>query len=543
MKSTPVLLPSVLILALSLVARVAADVHPNALFSDNAVLQQNVSVPVWGTADANEAVSIEIDGQTATTTADKDGKWQVLLKPQKAGGPFTLTIKGNNTVVAKNVLIGEVWICSGQSNMAFNLATDANAAVERTKLANPQLRMFTVARNSAAFPATELTGKWAVSGPGAPSLFSAVGYYFGRDIQKATGFPVGMIHTSVSGTPAQAWTSFAALEKVPALADYANAERALIAAYPERAEKYTAEKATFDKQLAEWNAAGGKDYEAALKAWPEKNKAARAAGQPAIPKPEFAQPKPVVPVSPNGTGGAPTVLFNGMIAPLVPYAIKGAIWYQGEANSAKAAEYRTLFPTMIADWRAHWGQGDFPFFFVQIAPNNGMRPEIREAQLLTWQSTPNTAMAVTTDVGDADNIHPRHKEPVGARLALAARALTYGEKIEYSGPIYASLKIDGSRAIVSFTHVGGGLVAKDGPLKGFTIAGEDKKTFVDAKAEIVGDTIVVTSDKVATPTAVRYGWARVPDVNLFNKEGIPASPFRTDPEADEVVPPASAPAR
>jgi len=532
MKSYPTLLPSVLVLALSLASRAAADVRPNALFSDNAVLQQNAALPVWGTADAGEAVTVELDGQTAKATADKDGKWKAVLKPQKAGGPFTLTIKGNNTVVAKNVLVGEVWICSGQSNMNFGLGSDANAAVERPKAANPQLRMFTVVRASYAFPSAEVTGKWVVSAPGSSASFSAVGYYFGRDIQNATGFPVGMIHTSVSGTPAQAWTSLAALEKVPALADYAKSAHALIAAYPERAEKYPAEKTSFDQALAEWNAAGGKEYEAALKAWPEKNKAARAAGLPAIPKPEFARAKPAVPVSPHGTGGAPTVLFNGMIAPLVPYAIKGAIWYQGEANSGKAAEYRTLFPTMIADWRAHWGQGDFPFFFVQIAPHNGMRPEIREAQLLTAQSTPNTAMAVITDVGDAENIHPRQKEPAGARLALAARALTYGEKIEYSGPLYASFKAEGNRAIVSFTHLGGGLVAKDGPLKGFTVAGADKK-FVEAKAEIVGDTIVVTSDQVATPTAVRYGWARFPVVNLINKAGIPASPFRSDTESAE----------
>ena len=219
-----------------------------------------------------------------------------------------------------------------------------------------------------------------------------------------------------------------------------------------------------------------------------------------------------------------------MIAPIIPYAIKGTIWYQGEANTKKSAEYRTLFPRMIADWREKWAQGEFPFLFVQIAPHMHMFPELREAQLLTWKKTPGTAMAVTTDVGHAQDIHPRQKEPVGARLALAARALAYGEKIEYSGPEFDSMKVDQNRVILTFKHLGTGLMAKDGELKGFTIAGADKK-FVDAKAEISGDTVVVTSDQVPAPIAVRYGWSNVPDVNLYNKEELPASPFRTDTES------------
>ncbi len=227
--------------------------------------------------------------------------------------------------------------------------------------------------------------------------------------------------------------------------------------------------------------------------------------------------------SPN----APTVLYNGMIAPLLPYAIRGVIWYQGESNVGRERQYRTLFPTMIADWRRAWGEGDFPFLFVQIAPYNGMTPEIREAQLLSWQNTKNTAMAVTIDCGDAGDIHPAHKQPVGARLALAARALAYGEKLEYSGPIFASMKIKGTTAVLRFTHPGGGLVAKDGPLQGFTIAGADK-VFHPARAEIHGRTIIVSAAAVSRPVAVRYGWANVPEGNLFNRAGLPASPFRTD---------------
>lgn len=224
---------------------------------------------------------------------------------------------------------------------------------------------------------------------------------------------------------------------------------------------------------------------------------------------------------------APTVLYNGMIAPLLPYAIRGAIWYQGEANSPRARQYQTLFPAMIAGWRKAWDQGDFPFLFVQIAPFWEMTPEIREAQLLSWRKTRNTAMAVTMDCGDAKDIHPANKEPVGARLALAARALAYGEEIEYSGPVFDSMRTDGANAILRFTHPGGGLVAKGGSLKGFTIAGADM-VFHPAKAEIAGDTVVIASPEVPAPIAVRYGWANVPEGNLFNQAGLPATPFRTD---------------
>jgi sialate O-acetylesterase len=216
-----------------------------------------------------------------------------------------------------------------------------------------------------------------------------------------------------------------------------------------------------------------------------------------------------------------------MIAPLLPYAIRGVIWYQGESNVGRERQYRTLFPAMIADWRRAWGEGNFPFLFVQIAPHRDMTPEIREAQLLSWQNTKNTAMAVTIDCGDANDIHPAHKQPVGARLALAARALAHGEKLEYSGPVFESMKIKGTNAILYFTHPGGGLVAKDGPLKGFTIAGADK-VFHQAQAEIRGQTVVVSSEVVPQPVAVRYGWARVPEGNLYNRAGLPASPFRTD---------------
>jgi sialate O-acetylesterase len=239
------------------------------------------------------------------------------------------------------------------------------------------------------------------------------------------------------------------------------------------------------------------------------------------------QEGPWPPTGFSGDVNTPTVLFNGMITPLLPYAIRGVIWYQGESNVRREQQYRTLFPALIADWRRAWGEGEFPFLFVQIAPHRDMTPELREAQLLSWQHTPNTAMAVTMDCGDANDIHPAHKQPVGARLALAARALAYGERLEYSGPVFDSMQVKGGRATLQFTHLGGGLVAQAGPLKGFTIAGPDK-VFHPAQAKIRGKTVVVTSAAVPEPVAVRYGWANVPEGNLFNKANLPASPFRTD---------------
>jgi sialate O-acetylesterase len=283
----------------------------------------------------------------------------------------------------------------------------------------------------------------------------------------------------------------------------------------------------FNAQTRKWNETVGKAYQESLKAWDAATAQAKKAGQPLPPKPTPASPQPKAPAHPDGGPHAPASLYNGMLAPIIPYGIKGAIWYQGESNAGQSKQYRTLFPAMIADWRARFKQGDFPFLFVQIAPFKGQPPEIREAQFLTLARVKNTAMAVTTDVGNANDIHPTQKEPVGHRLALAARALAYGEKIEFSGPLYDSMIAKDGKIVLSFKHVGGGLVAKDGELKGFTIAGEDG-TFVPAQAKIQGSNIVVSAAGVAAPKAVRYGWENVPDVNLFNQEGLPASPFRTD---------------
>ena len=437
-----------------------AEVKPNVLFTDGAVLQRGQAVPVWGTAKDGEKVSVEIAGQSATTTA-QGGKWKLELKPLEAGGPYEMKISGDNTVTVNNLLVGEVWVASGQSNMEWTLNASFQPEIEKPNANFPQIRMITAKKVPSRQPLEEIQGSWQLCSPETVGNFSAVAYYFARDLHAKLGVPVGIISTSWGGTPAQAWTSAEGFEGHPELNGYA----------------------------------------AALKA------------SDALPD--------------KGQQNFPAALYNGMIAPVVPYGMKGVIWYQGESNAGKSKEYQTLFPAMIADWRSKWKLGDFPFLYVQIAPFKGQPPEIREAQFLTLGKTKNTAMAVTTDYGDANDIHPKKKEPVGARLALAARALAYGEKIVHSGPLYKSMKVGGNEVGIVFDHTGGGLVAKDGDLKGFTIAGADGK-FVPAKAVIKGDAVVVSAEGVSDPKAVRYGWENVPDVNLFNKEGLPASPFRTD---------------
>ena len=494
-------------LAIALAAWVAgtpsaarAEAKPNSLFSDGAVLQQGIAVPVWGTANEGEKVTVKFQQQTVTAIA-KDGRWLVRLKPLKAGGPFTLTVVGeSNTLTITNVLVGEVWLCSGQSNMAFLLPRAASGAEAVAAAADPQLRLFTVPRSATDTPNTNAPASWEESSPETAAKFSAVAWFFGRDLRKARHVPVGLINSSVGGTPAEAWTSRATLATDPELKQIL--------------ERYANTLKNYDPiAVAESHRQAIEDHKVAAAK-------ARVAGKqpPALPR---------LPADPRRSNSRPSGLYNGMIAPLEPYAIAGVIWYQGEANSGRAAEYRKLFPAMIQDWRQAWGQGMFPFLFVQIAPHDRMSPEIREAQMLSWQQVPRTGIAVITDIGNPTDIHPTQKEPVGDRLALAARAIAYGESIIYSGPVYTSMKVAGNQAVLTFKHVGHGLVAKDGDLKGFTIAGEDGQ-FTSATAIIKGSKVIVTSLSVAKPVAVRYGWANTPDVNLFNKEGLPATPFRTD---------------
>ncbi len=437
-------------------------VQPHPLFSDNMVLQQGMKVPVWGTADDGEKVTVRFQAQEVSATA-KDGKWMVKLDTLKSGSPGEMTIEGKNKVTIKNVLVGEVWVASGQSNMEWSVNASAEPMKVKADAKQPMIRFFRLKHTVAAAPKRDPEGNWVEVSPETIGNYSAVAYHFARGVLESQKAPVGIIQSAWGGTICEAWTSKTALEADPSL-------KGLI-------------------------------------------------------------PADIKPTGPNQG----TALYNGMIAPLIPYAIKGAIWYQGESNAGRAYQYRTLFPAMIKNWRADWGQGDFPFLFVQLAPymkivtepQESNWAELREAQSLTAQKVPNTAQAVITDVGDEKDIHPKQKAPVGERLALAARALAYGEKVEYSGPVYADMKVEGNKAILRFTHLGGGLVCKNDILQGFAICGEDRK-WVNAEAEIKGDHIAVSSPQVERPVAVRYGWADCPVVNLYNKAGLPASPFRTD---------------
>lgn len=483
-----------LIGALSLPAR--AEVKLHALISEGMVLQRGAKAPIWGTAEDGETVTVRFQGKERKAPP-QNKQWRVILEDLMPGGPYEMTIAGKNTVTLKEVYVGDVWVCSGQSNMEWpvRLSSDPQYAITNSK--NPNLRLFTVPKTVATAPVRGVLGKWVECGPDTVANFSAVAYFFGRDVQKAGNVPVGLIHTSWGGTPAEAWTSRPSLAADTQLKGYVEAYEKTLDNYLKALDEY---KEAFQKARAE---------------------------QRDIPEPPtLARTK---------HSHLPTGLYNGMIAPLLPYAIRGAIWYQGESNAGRAYQYRTLFPAMIADWRKAWGQGDFPFLFVQLAPfmkieaepKDSAWAELREAQMLTMKNVPNTAMAVITDVGDEKDIHPRQKEPVGARLALAARALAGGEKIEYSGPLYRSMSVDGNKAVVRFDHVGGGLVARGGPLVGFTVAGADGQ-FVRAEAVIQEDRVVVWSPQVEKPAAVRFGWANYPVVNLWNKDGLPASPFRSD---------------
>ena len=478
-----------------------ADVRLPAVISDNMVLQQQGKAAVWGWADAGETVKVKASWKSKkqTATADKDGKWCVNLPTPKAGGPYKITVSDKDSrIVIANILIGEVWVCSGQSNMAFVVRNVNNADKEIAAAKYPNIRMFTVTREVAETPQDDCKGNWQVCSPETAGGFSAVGYFFGRHLHKNLDVPIGLLHASWGGTPAEAWTRREILQADENFVPIVNRYDELVANHPKVTE-------AFNQRLEKWQEAADK---------------AKAEGKRAPGKPR----------PPRGPGNShtPAGLYNAMIAPLIPYKIKGAIWYQGESNAGRAYQYRTLFPAMIKNWRTDWKQGDFPFYFVQIAPFRGQTPEIRNAQLIAMKNTPNTGMAVTMDIGNPNDIHPRNKQDVGKRLGLWALAKTYGQDgIVYSGPIYKGMKIEGDKIRIFFDHCGGGLIARDGALTYFTIA-EEGKDFVAAEAVVDGNTVVVSSTETKKPVAVRFGWANSAEPNLFNKEGLPASPFRTD---------------
>ncbi|HVV02339.1 MAG TPA: sialate O-acetylesterase [Verrucomicrobiae bacterium] len=467
-----------------------AEVRLANVFSDNMVLQEGARAPVWGWADDGEEVTVEYDGASAKTTA-KNGKWMVRVRVPKGAQPGVLRVRGKNLIELTNVVAGEVWLCSGQSNMEFPMTRATNAQAEIAASSNPEIRVFHVTRARTNAAAADVIGNWEPASPAAISNFSAVGYYFGRALQRDLHTPIGLIESSWGGTPIEAWTREGALRE-------------------DKQDWDKIEQRYSDAMKPKQPAPGAK-----------RSKRAKRARQP----------------------WAPGELYNGMIAPLVPFGIRGAIWYQGEANSGRAAEYRRLLPNMVRNWRRDWREGDFPFLIVQLAPFDKRKnrnieeitnapvesdwAELREAQLLAARTLPNAAVAVITDIGEKDNIHPTQKEPVGARLAAAAEAIAYHEKNEYSGPIYKGMRVKGNEVILSFDHARSGLESRGGALTGFAICGPDHK-FVWASAVISGDKVIVSSPKVAKPVAVRYGWADFPIVNLWNKAGFPASPFRTD---------------
>ena len=489
------------------VAPAWADVRLPAVIGDNMVVQQGMAVPIWGWADPDEAVTVNFLGQSKAAKAAACGKWMLKLDPVQAGGPHTITIQGKNTIVLRNVLIGEVWLCSGQSNMQWTVANSNNSEEEIKAAGYPRIRLITVPVKGTQEPQQDFQGQWAECSPQTVGGFSAAGYFFGRELYKNLDTPIGLIHCSWGGSSCEAWVKRAVLEADPQY-------QPLLERWDGVAKTYNAEKvkAAFEKQLANWK---------------EKAAAAKAEGK-------QAPPPPRNPGNPLTGQHRPANLYNGMLLPLMPYAIRGAIWYQGESNASRAYQYRHLFPLMIQNWRRDWDQGDFPFHFVQLAnfkavkqePGESDWAELREAQTMTLQ-LPKTGQAVIIDIGEADDIHPRNKQDVGRRVALCALAQDYGKDLVYSGPIYKSMEKKDGAMVLRFDHVGGGLVAKDGPLKGFAIAGNDKK-FVWADAKIDGDTIIVSSPQVADPAAVRYAWADNPVCNLYNQDGLPACPFRTD---------------
>ena len=622
----------------------ATDLSLPALFTDHMVLQRDTPIAVWGWASPKGTVSATINGQQATTTVDADSTWRLTLPPMPAGGPHMLTIAGADTLALADVLVGEVWVASGQSNMEWPVQASNDADAEIQAADFPNIRLFKVARTVAYTPQTQVEAEgWHAVTPETIPEFSAVAYFFGRRLYEDLDVPVGLIETAWGGTPAEAWTSASALNA--AMNDFSEDIAAMTGDADDPAKTYEAQRTAWLQAFTDndqgyqngqpvwvapdfddaawpamdlpqlWEGAGlpgydgvvwfrktfdlppawqGRDLELNLAmiddidtTWvngvavghtalwnqhraytipanavePGRNVIAvrvldtgggggiygeaddfylasdsdrqSLAGpwsyQPGIP-PGTEMPRP-----PRAAQNRPTTLYNAMIAPLLPYTIRGAIWYQGESNAGRAYQYRTLFPTMIEDWRDRWGLGDFPFFFVQLANFMGPQqnpseaqtwPELREAQTMTL-SLPNTAQAVIIDIGEADDIHPRNKQDVGTRLALAALNMTYEQHIVYSGPAYREMTREGSTIRLHFDHVGSGLTTRGDALNGFAIAGADSQ-FVWAEAEIDGETIVVSSPAVADPVAVRYAWANNPIISLYNRDGLPASPFRTD---------------
>ena len=622
-----------------------AEVRLPRIFSSNMVLQQGKEIPVWGWAAPGERVTVTLDKKSVTTRAARNGKWMAKLPAFEYGGPYTMTVSGKNKITYENILIGEVWIASGQSNMEWQLAQSNNAEEEIAAADFPEIRLFQVPRAVAQLPQEDITsGEWVACSPETVPGFSAIAYFFGRHLHKDLKVPVGLIQSAWGGTVAETWISGETISQDP---DFKGPMNNLLAMDLDSYEKEQMEKiktllggkipetdqgivngepvwSAIDLQDGSWKSLIVPKYweeqgyanidgigwyrkEVMLTEEQTKSNVTLHLGKVddsditwingiEVGKTEglydkdriytvdadILRPgKNMIVVRVNDTGGNggiwgdpenqflaiggekvdisgdwkfriakatlssvnigpnsyPTLLYNAMINPLVPYAFQGVIWYQGESNAGRAKQYQRIFPALINDWRTHWNQGEFPFLWVSLA--NYMQPkeipgesgwaELREAQSMTL-SLPNTGMALAIDIGEANDIHPRNKQDVGYRLALNALKVAYGKDIVYSGPVFKSVEWQGNKAIVTFDHVADGLVAKDkyGYVKGFTIAGADQK-FHWAQAQIINrNQVVVYSDQVNTPVKLRYGWADNPDdVNLYNSAGLPADPFRT----------------
>jgi len=478
-----------------------ADVKLPAIVSDHMVLQRGIPVKIWGWAEAGESVTVQFAGQTVTGMTQPDGKWGVWLSPLNASASGEMTVAGKNTLKVRDVLAGEVWAGSGQSNMQWTVQRSMNPDAEASNANYLRIRLFRVPLKTAESPQPDVEAKWEVCAPDTIPQFSAVLYFFGRSLHKQMNVPFGLIQTAYGGTPAQAWTSKEALAADAALIPILGEWTKALDRFPEGMEKYHA-------AMAQWEKNGAKG------------------------------PRPARPLGP-GHAHQPSGLYNAMVHPLLPYGIKGAIWYQGESNASKAQAplYRRLFETMIQDWREKWGQGDFPFLWVQLANfAKAGSPEdwvlVQEAQTQTLELR-RTGQAVINDIGDPVDIHPTNKQDVGARLALAARHIAYGEQLVYSGPRFRTVTGEGpttgdsgAKLRVWFDSVGGGLQARGGgALKGFELAGPDG-VWQAADGRVDGQTVVVSSPTVANPRAVRYAWASNPDCNLINAEGLPAGVFR-----------------
>ena len=560
-----------------------------SILGDHMVLQRDAKTPLWGWADPGETVTVTAGSATGTATADAKGSWRVDLQGLKSSStPIDITISGKSkTITLHDVLIGDVWYCSGQSNMEIPLNYISNFDDVIAHADNPTLRLFIVFNRTALDPQDDCRGEWKVSTPESARGFSAIGYLFGKGIADAEHVPVGMIGAYSGGSWASSWISLEGLQADPAsktkYADPFLSAKALVplttrppaGLTPDQAQAYGAAGLITGQWVHDqwYDNNGGQAYSEAQQRWHEEEDpiyfkwktaatAARANGQPPPPSPTLPpQPTPPPVKEPRGGDGRtlPTMLFNGLLHPILPFAIKGVIWYQGESDRGLGTYYRTLFPQLIADWRQHWGEGNFPFIFVQLAgftsaddTTNNNWSLIQEAQLMTLTASPNTGMAVANDIGDLKVVHPHDKTDLADRLVLAARHVAYGENLVYSGPLYDSFKVDGNKVHIKFKETGSGLKIGLPPaehlklfpqtlsptLDGFVISGSDMN-FVPATATIDGpDSVTVSSDQVTTPVAVRYSWGNVYG-NLYNKEDLPASPFRTDPDtpAPSIKPP------